>query len=91
MSDTNERTDLLAMIPLFAGLKRKHLSIIAKSARSRSVSRYTKLISQGEKGDSCYLIIEGTAEVRHDTQPVAELERGAVFGELALWRSPTEG
>ena len=47
-------------------------------------SRYTKLVSQGDTGDTCFLLLDGTAEVRHDGHLVVELARGSVFGELAL-------
>jgi len=79
-----ELTALLATIPLFSGLSRRELSTIAAASRVRQVARYTKLVSQGDAGDSCFLLLDGTVEVRHDGQVVAELTGGAVFGELAL-------
>lgn len=84
MPTQKEMADLIGTVPLFAGLPKRHLMVVAGSARLRRVARYTKLISQGDKGDSCFVIVEGKAEVTNNTQPVAELERGDVVGELAL-------
>lgn len=84
MSTNREVADLIATVPLFAGLRNRDLKVIAGSARLRRVERYSKLIAQGEQGDSCFIILEGTAEVRRNSELVAQLERGAVVGELAL-------
>ena len=84
VASTKERSALLATIPLFSGLSRRKLSTIAAASRVRQVERYTKLVSQGDTGDTCFLLLDGTAEVRHDGQLVVELARGSVFGELAL-------
>lgn len=44
----------------------------------------TVILSQGEAGDACYYLKQGSALVQRDGQTLATLEAGQVFGEDAL-------
>ena len=57
---------------------------LAKTARLRRPEAFTKLVTQGESAESCFLLLEGDVEVRRNAERIAELTRGAVFGELSL-------
>jgi CRP/FNR family cyclic AMP-dependent transcriptional regulator len=65
-------------------LRIKDLRALAGNARDREVESYTTLVVQGEPGDTCFVLIEGTAEVRRNSRKVAELGPGDVIGEMAL-------
>jgi CRP-like cAMP-binding protein len=79
--------DLLAGVPLFAGLSRAHLRNIAKVA---GIVRYAEgrvIVQRGSKGSAFYVIADGTATVLTGASgrtKIASLGPGAFFGELAL-------
>jgi len=44
----------------------------------------TVLFNQGDAAEAAYLVQEGVIEIVLDDQIVAEIERGTLFGEMAL-------
>lgn len=82
--------ELLARAELFSGLDRVTLAKLAANLDPVSFSKGDAACSQGERGDSLYLVSEGTFGVYvrgSDDRPpvrVAELKRGGCFGEMAL-------
>lgn len=51
----------------------------------RSYQAGDKIIGTGEKGIGFYLVLDGRVEVRSDGKPIAKLEPGNFFGEMALF------
>ena len=56
--------DVLAEIPLFAGLSKRQVNKIAKLAKTRRYPRFTPIVRAGDRGDSFYVILDGTALVK---------------------------
>jgi CRP-like cAMP-binding protein len=76
--------DVLAEIPLFAGLSKRHLNKIARLAQTRRYARYTAIVRAGDRGDSFYVILDGTALVKLPGKRAKRLGTGDWFGEMAL-------
>lgn len=74
----------LTSIPLFSGLGRRELEDLSRYADEVDVAEGKHLIEQGDFGYEFFAIEEGSAEVRHDDEPVAQLGPGDFFGEQAL-------
>jgi len=77
-------TDVLAQVPLFSGLSKRHVRSLAKLAKVQRFPAYTDLVRQGERGNSFHLILDGQAVVHPAGKRPVKLSSGAYFGELAL-------
>ncbi|HEY7704599.1 MAG TPA: cyclic nucleotide-binding domain-containing protein [Acidimicrobiia bacterium] len=76
--------DDLAAIPLFAGLGRNNLDVIAHHTIKVLAREGIHLVRQGEPGFDFFIVLNGDANVLVDGQVVASLKTGDVFGEMAL-------
>ncbi len=74
----------LGSVPLFAACSRKDLQKIARASDEISVAAGKTLVTQGEIGRECFVIVDGTATVKRNGRKVATLKAGDYFGELAL-------
>lgn len=77
-------TEVLAEVPLFSGLSRRHLRNLTKLAKIQRLLAYTKIVREGDRADSFYLLLEGSAVVRPKGKRSVKLGAGDFFGELAL-------
>ena len=75
---------LLKRSPLFEGLSRKQLGLIARLTDDLDVPDGTVLCRQGSRGREFFVIIEGEAEVTQDGRRLRKLGPGDFFGEIAL-------
>lgn len=75
---------MLAEVPLFAGLSRKDLDVIARRTDEVLVVAGEELVTQGEPGNAFYVITAGEAAVMKGGRRVATLGRGGFFGEMSL-------
>jgi CRP/FNR family cyclic AMP-dependent transcriptional regulator len=78
-----EAVGMLAEIPLFAGLSRRHLGRVASVASTKRYASGTPLARVGTPADAFYVILDGRARVDVPGRKV-ELEVGDFFGEMAL-------
>jgi CRP-like cAMP-binding protein len=74
----------LTALPVFDGLPEEELKRIATFAEEQSAAEGTTLVRQGDFSDRVAVIEEGTVEVRHDGDLVANLGTGDVFGEVGV-------
>jgi hypothetical protein len=79
-----DRIELLGALPLFRMLPVTVLERLASSAYSRHVEAGEEIVTQGEAGDSYYVIADGGADVVVDGGIVGTLGPGEAFGEIAL-------
>ena len=76
--------DLLARVPLFAGLSKRHLRGVAGIAREQRFDEDATVAEEGKRGDDFYVIVAGEAKVVRRGRTVASLIPGDFFGEIAL-------
>lgn len=69
---------------LFNDLPMHDLEAVLTCARSERFTPGEAVVSQGDAGDRFYVLLSGRAVVVVDDEPVAWLEQGDYFGELAL-------
>lgn len=78
-----ETAALLAQVPLFAGLSRRHLGRVGSLATAKRRPANSPLVREGRPGDAFYVILSGSARVELPGRQVP-LEAGDFFGEMAL-------
>jgi len=86
---TQSREEKLARIPLFDGLSRDALALVAAVAIEETVQRGTRIFQYGEVGDKLYVIVDGKVRISREVSGMGEealavLGPGEVFGEMAL-------
>ena len=80
----DDRLDRLASVPLFASLDKKELKLIDRLADEVSAPSGKAIVVEGEAGNQCYVIVDGTVDVTRNGEPVAALGPGDAFGEMSL-------
>ena len=78
------KTDRLQKMPLFEGLSDGDLKTLGGWTDEVEVPAGKHLVRQGAYPHEFMVIEEGTVEVTHDGQSLAELGPGDFFGEMAL-------
>ncbi len=74
----------LKSIPLFAELSERERQQVARWADELDVPEGKHLVEEGQFAYEFFVIEEGTAEVRHGQETIAQLGPGDFFGEIAL-------
>ena len=81
---TKASVETLQSVPLFAGLDKKELQVIAETMRERRFADGETVIEQGAGGAGFFVVEEGTADVSVDGAPRGSIGPGDFFGEIAL-------
>jgi CRP/FNR family transcriptional regulator, cyclic AMP receptor protein len=76
--------EVLAGVPLFSGLSKRHLRRIADLTEAVAFPAGATIATEGEPGDTFYVITEGRARVRRGGRTVARLGVDDFFGEVSL-------
>ncbi len=76
--------NVLADVPLFAELNRRHLRKVAGIARIARFEDGSAIVRAGQDGDSFYVLVDGSAKVARRGLPPLTLDVGSFFGEMAL-------
>jgi len=76
--------ELLKQVPLFAGLSARHLRKLASVCEVVRFPPNRTVVRQDARGDSFFVIAEGTAAVKKGTRTIGKLGPGDFFGEMAL-------
>ena len=83
-----QEVGLLAKIPLFAGMERSKLKLLAFTSERQDFEEGQVLFNQGDPGDRAFVIVDGAVDVIVETadgpQVLSKPGRGDVIGELAL-------
>ena len=78
--------DLLRGVPMLAVLPEHVIERLARTCELVTVRAGAQVFAEGDHGDRFYVIESGVALVSKSGQPVAELDGGQSFGEIALLR-----
>ncbi len=73
----------LAQVPLFSQCTKKQLQSVAAASIELTVEAGKVLVTEGEPGHECFVIVDGTASVNRKGEQIATLGAGDVVGELA--------
>jgi CRP/FNR family cyclic AMP-dependent transcriptional regulator len=84
MAVKTEATESLRRVPLFAGLDRKELELLAKLAKEQRYEPGATIVKAGASGHGLYIVKEGTVSVVRDGQKVASFGPGQFFGEVSV-------
>jgi CRP-like cAMP-binding protein len=90
MLSTMERILQLKKIPLFSEFQVRELTAIASIAQEKAFPAGTKIIQEGEVGESLYLVLSGRVSVIKELGLPRELHIADIgpddyFGEMALF------
>jgi CRP/FNR family transcriptional regulator, cyclic AMP receptor protein len=83
-SDARLWSDVLATVPLFAGLSRRHLNKVASAGRIARFHDQTAIVRAGKPGNTLYVVLDGEVSVRRPAGPELTLGMGSFFGEISL-------
>ena len=75
---------------MFRELPQKSFDAVIFSGTFKTISAGTQICRQGEKGMSCYIIVQGSVSVSQNSKFLRQLGQGDSFGELALMVSSGE-
>ena len=78
------KIDLLKTVPLFSGLSKRHLILVAKAADETTVAEGETLAQQGKLAREFALILDGRVRVERDGKRLAWLGAGDFFGEMSI-------
>jgi CRP-like cAMP-binding protein len=84
LRDPKSWTNVLADVPLFAGLGSRQLRKVAGAARLQQFHPHTVIMRAGEPGDDMHVVLDGQLTVRRSGLPDLTLPTGSFVGELAL-------
>ena len=76
--------ELLAQVPLFKDLSKKHLRQVRSLATRVDVEPGRVLAREGGAGHEFIIVLEGDVEIRQDDEVVATCGAGDYVGEIAL-------
>lgn len=79
-----DRIDVLKKVPLFSGLSRRDLTLIARETERVEADEGKVLARQGALGREFFIIVDGRACVERDGKIIARLGPGDFFGEMSL-------
>jgi len=78
------KAELLARLPLLAGLPRAELERLAQGTEDLEFSAGKVLCREGERPREFFMIVSGSAEITRGGDHVRGLDAGDIFGQLAL-------
>src|ERR1700682_2783965 len=84
MAVKTDATESLRRVPLFAGLDRKELELLAKVAKEQRYEPGATIVQAGASGHGLYIIKEGNGSVVLDGPKVASFGPGQFFGEVSV-------
>jgi CRP/FNR family transcriptional regulator, cyclic AMP receptor protein len=74
----------LRSVPFFGGLDKRECRTVARLADEIDIPEGQRLAREGEFAHEFFVIEEGTAEVDHEGETIAELGPGDFFGEIGI-------
>lgn len=82
--DARGWTNVLAEVPLFAGLGARQRRKVASLAQIRRFAAGAQLVRAGDPGDALHIVLDGEVSVLRRGRSSRGLGVGSIVGELAL-------
>ena len=82
--DLRAVVDALGELPALATCQPRALRRLAEIGRHVRLPAHWTVIHEQTPGDTCYLVLEGQAEVRRADETLAVIGPGALFGEASV-------
>ncbi|MDP6041178.1 MAG: cyclic nucleotide-binding domain-containing protein, partial [Candidatus Latescibacteria bacterium] len=74
----------LKNVPLFSSMTPSELSHLANIAEEVVYASGVSIITQGEHGDTMFLIVEGSVKIHRNSEELATLTIQDYFGEMSI-------
>ncbi len=84
MYSTLEKTIILKSVELFKSIPAENLSKVAQITEEVKYSKDEPIFSEGDYGDSLFIVVDGEVKIHKGKQELALLKKGACLGEMAL-------
>jgi CRP-like cAMP-binding protein len=81
---SDPKIDAMSKVPLFSQLTKHELDFVATRTDEVDVPVGKVLTTQGQPGDTFYVLLDGEAQVDIDGNPRRTLEPGDFFGEISM-------
>ena len=75
---------VLAQVPLFAGLPKRHLKKLAERADEATFDPGAHIVALGDPGSAFFVLMAGEAKVVRRGRTLGRLQPGDFFGEISL-------
>lgn len=62
----------------------RYVALLTESGEPESFAAGTTIFEQGDEGEILYIVREGAVSLSVDGRPLETVERGGMFGEMAL-------
>lgn len=82
--ERRELADILSEYEMFANCAMVDLEALVKAGQAFSFPAGWAVVTENTPADACYVVTRGTATVYRDRAAVAQLQPGAVIGEMAV-------
>ena len=83
-AEVREIVDVLQRLPQLEGCEPAGLRRLAEVGRHVRLPAHWTVVHERTPGDTCYLVLDGEAEVRRDGALLATIGAGALFGEACV-------
>jgi CRP-like cAMP-binding protein/phosphoribosyl 1,2-cyclic phosphodiesterase len=83
-ADAIELLDHLAMVDFLRDLPLSRARNLLQVARRMTLPAGERIVTQGTRGDSFYMIVHGTVQIVKDGVPIKRYRAGDYFGEMAI-------
>lgn len=78
------REELLARVPMFSELRKGQIHSVARITETAQFPAGHEIVTEGEEGNFCGIIVDGSVEVIRGGSTIARLDSGEIFGEMAV-------
>ncbi len=84
MPSADPKLDLIASVPLFAGLDRREVGFLGRLMDEVDVADGKVLTREGARGGEFFIVLDGTIRIERDGKELNRLGKGDFLGEIAL-------
>jgi CRP-like cAMP-binding protein len=82
------RLEILGRMAMLAHCTPQELVAVASATRPRTYHKGDEIVTEGGTGREMFLVVSGRLQILKDGAPIATLEPGSTFGEMAMLDEP---